>query len=152
MLKIFNSKNNTKTLHFTCVTASTTQLYFTWRGKRYEPGDSILITDVGLHVTRGDNIGPGDSLVCNTTDVNTQCCTDVGGVGEWFFPNGSIVLHSIDDPNRNTQIIRTGHANQVRLNFRTRQTSPTGEYTCVVPETGGSVIQTAGIRLIIGRF
>ena len=90
--------------------------------------------------------------MCNTTDVNTQCCTDRGGVGEWFFPNGSIVLRNIDDPNRNSQIVRTGRANQVRLNFRTQQTSPTGEYTCVLPETGSSVIQTAGIRLVSGRF
>ena len=124
-----------------------TQLYFTWRGNRYEPGDSILITDVGVHL--GDS-GPGDSLVCVTTDVNTQCCTDTGDIGEWFFPNGSMVLHNIDDSNRNTQIVRTGHANQVRLNFRTRQTSPTGEYTCVVPVTNGSVNQTAGIRLVTG--
>ena len=132
-------------------TGTTTQLYFTWRGSRYEPGDSILITDVGLHVTSGDNIGPGDSLVCVTTAVNTQCCTDVGGVGEWFFPNGSMVLRNIDDPNQNSQIVRTGRANQVRLNFRTEQTSPTGEYTCVVPDTGGSVNQTAGIRLVTGN-
>ena len=94
--------------------------------------------------------GPADSLVCVTTDVNTQCCTDRGGVGEWFFPNGSMVLRNIDDTNGNTQIIRTGRANQVRLNFRTRQTSPTGEYTCVVPEANSSVIRE-GIRLVTGR-
>ena len=128
-------------------TGTATQLYFTWRGNRYEPGDSILITDIRLH---DEDRGAGDSLVCNTTDVNTQCCTDVGGVGEWFFPNGSMVIRNIDDPIRNSQIIRTGRANQVHLNFRTRQTSPTGEYTCVVPETGSSVIQTAGIRLVTG--
>ena len=131
------------------LTGTATQLYFTWRGNRYEPGDSILITDVGVH--DGDT-GPADSLVCVTTDVNTQCCTDVGGVGEWFLPNGSMVIRNIDDPNRNSQIIRTGRAHQVRLNFRTQQTSPTGEFTCVVPETNGSVIQTAGIRLVSGRF
>ena len=126
-----------------------TQLYFTWRDNRYEPGDSILITDVGVH--DGD-VGPGYSLVCVTTDVNTQCCMDVGGVGEWFFPDGSMVIRNIDDPNRNSQIIRTGRANQVRLNFRTHQASPTGEYTCVVPETGGVVNQTAGIRLVTGTI
>ena len=65
-----------------------TQLYFTWRGNRYEPGDSILITDVGVHHS---NAGPGDSLVCVTTDVNTQCCTDQGKgsgsslMGAWSF-------------------------------------------------------------------
>ena len=119
------------------------------KGNRYEPGDSILITDIRLH--DGD-AGPGDSLVCVTTDVNTQCCTDVGGVGEWFFPNGSMVIRNIDDPNFNTQILRTGRANQVRLNFRTRQTSPTGEYTCVVPEADGSVIHVAGIILVTGTY
>ena len=129
-------------------TGTDTQLYFTWRGNRYESGDSILITDVGVH---HGNAGAGDSLVCVTTDVNTQCCTDRGGVGEWFFPNGNMVLHNIDDPNRNSQIM-TGCANQVRLNFRTSQTSPTGEYTCVVPETGSSGNQTAEIRLVTGTY
>ena len=133
------------------LTSTATQLYFTWRGNRYESGDSILITDIKLHQTSGDNIGPGDSLVCVTTDVNTQCCNDTGGVGEWFFPNRTMVIRNIDDPNYNTQIIRTGRANQVRLNFRKRRTSPTGEYTCVVPETDGSVIHKAGIRLVSGR-
>ena len=128
---------------------TTTQLYFNLRGNRYEPGDSILITDVGVHA---GNIGPLNSLVCVTTDVNTQCCNDTGGIGEWFFPNGSMVLRNIDDPNRNTQIVRTGRANQVRLNFRTRQTSPTGEYTGVVPVTDGSVNQIAEIRLVTGTI
>ena len=124
-------------------TGTDTQLYFTWRGNRYEPGDSILITDVGVH--HGD-AGPGDSFVCVTTYVNTQCCTDEGE-GQWYFPNGSIVLRNIDSSS-GTPIIRTGRAHQVRLNFRSRQTSPTGEYTCVVPVTNGSVNQTAGIRLV----
>ena len=112
-------------------------------------GDSILITDIGLHVTSGNDIGPGDSLVCNTADVNTQCCTDEGGVGEWFFPNGSMIPRNNDTV---SHIIRTGRTNQVRLNFRSHKTSPTGEYTCVVPETGSSVIQTAGIRLVTGTY
>ena len=90
--------------------------------------------------------GPGDSFVCVTTYVNTQCCTDEGE-GQWYFPNGSIVLRNIDSSS-GTPIIRTGRAHQVRLNFRSRQTSPTGEYTCVVPVTNGSVNQTAGIRLV----
>ena len=154
MLNIFDSRQQILSyiqlfISHVLLIGTATQLYFTWRGNRYEPGDSILITDVGLHHGDAD---PGDSLVCVTTDVNTQCCTDVGGVGEWFFPNGNTVPRNIDDPNRNSQIVRTGRVNQVRLNFRTRQTSPTGEYTCVVPETGGSVNQTAGIRLVSGRF
>ena len=91
--------------------------------------------------------GPGDSLVCNTTDVTIQCCNDTGGVGEWFFPNGSMIPYNKDTL---SQIVRTGHVNEVHLNFRTHQTSPTGEYTCVVPEAGGLVIKTAGIRLVTG--
>ena len=126
-------------------TGADTQLYFTLKGNRYKPGDSILITDIRVHE---GNTGPGDSLVCNTTDVNTQCCNDTGG-GQWYFPNGSIVLRNIDT-GPEFPIIRTGRTNQVRLNFRRRQTSPTGEYTCVVPVTDGSVNQTAGIRLVAG--
>ena len=88
--------------------------------------------------------------MCVTTDVNTRCCTDEGE-GQWYFPNGSIVLCNIDT-SCGTQIIRTGHSDQVRLNFRTEQTSPTGEYTCVVPVTNGSVNQTARIRLVTGTY
>ena len=128
------------------LTGTDTQLYFTWRGNRYEPGDSILITDVGVHE---GNTGPGDSLVCVTTDVSTQCCNDTGDIGEWFFPNGNIVPRNND---MESQIVRTGRTNQVRLNFREHQESPTGEYICVVPETGGLVIHKAGIRLVTGRF
>ena len=90
--------------------------------------------------------------MCVTTNVNTQCCTDVGGVGEWLLPNENMVIRNVDDTDRNSQIIRTGRTNQVRLNFRSRQTSPTGDYTCVVPESNSSVIQRAGIRLVIGRW
>ena len=146
--------NITHTVSVICVlyyvillfTGTATQLHFTWRGNRYEPGDSILITDIRLH--EGDT-GPGDSLVCVTTDVNTQCCTDEGE-GQWYFPNGSIVLRNVN--NGGISIIRTGRANQLRLNFRSRanKTSLTGEYTCVVPVTDGSVNQTAGIRLVTG--
>ena len=88
--------------------------------------------------------------MCVTTDVNTRCCTDAGE-GQWYFPNGSIVLRNIDTSS-GTEIIRTGRANQVRLNFRTEQTSLTGEYTCVVPVTNGSVNQTAGIQLVTGTY
>ena len=134
-------------------TETDTQLYFTWRGNRYEPGDSILITDVKVHVTSGANIitGPGDSLVCDTTDVNTQCCTDRGDVGEWFFPNGSMVLRNFNT-GPDTPVIRTGRTNQIRLNFRRHPTSLTGEYTCVVPETNSLMNQTAGIRLVTGIY
>ena len=130
-------------------TGTDTRLYFTWRGNRYEPGDSILITDIRLHE---GNTGPGDSLVCVTTEVNTGCCTDAGE-GQWYFPNGSIVLRNINNGGINI-IIRTGRTNQLRLNFRTQTglTSPTGEYTCVVPVTDGSVNQTAGIRLVTGTY
>ena len=41
--------------------------------------------------------------MCVTTDVSTQCCTDVGGVEEWFFPNGTVVIRKL--------MIRTGCAN-----------------------------------------
>ena len=49
--------------------------------------------------------GPRNSLACVTTDVNTQCCTDLGGEGQWYFPNGSIVLPNIHDPNRRELIL-----------------------------------------------
>ncbi len=70
-------------------------------GTVYLPGDTILITDVGDSYLDGDQtnlLEPGPSLVCVTSNVNTMCCR--GGdhpgsdpVGNWLYPNGTIVLN-----------------------------------------------------------
>ena len=110
----------------------------------YLPGDTVLITDIGDFISSTD---PGASLVCVTSNVNTQCCrgSDGGNVGEWFFPDGSIVLrnsHSLD-------FSRSGYTHQVRLNRRNNAMGPIGPYECRVPDDSGG-LQTANIVLTTG--
>ena len=113
----------------------------------YLPGDTILITDIGS-ITTNDTSNPGSSLVCNTTNVNIQCCRGVddpngGGRGEWYLPNGTRILNTPD-----ANFYRTRHTQQVRLNRRNNAISPTGVFICEVPNDADSTMpHTATIRI-----
>ena len=108
----------------------------------YLPGDTILITDIGSF----DRNDPGSSLVCSTTNVNTHCCRNAdnpngGSKGEWYYPNGTRI-------NSRTNFYRTRYVQQVRLNRRNNAMSPTGVFTCEVPNDGDSTMpHTATIRI-----
>ncbi len=98
-------------------------------GTEYLPEDTIPITEVG------DNF---ESLVCVTSNVNTMCCgkddtTGDGPVGNWLYPNGTTVPRNQVNPNGD--ITRSSHTQQICLNRKkTNVISPTGVYTCVVPD------------------
>ena len=131
----------------TCVYIPTppyTELYFTLSGTMYLPGDTILITDIGS-INTNDESDPGSSLVCVTTNVNTQCCNSAdnpngGGRGEWLDPDGTRILNTAD-----TNFYRTRSTQQVRLNRRNNAMSPTGVFTCVVPKN--TMNHTANITI-----
>ena len=96
-------------------------------------GDAVLITDIGKFVSTSD---PGTSLVCVTSNINTNCCrvADGGRVGEWHFPNGTMVSpNSPTRPNSKNDITRSGYTHQVRLNRKNNASLPTGIYHCKVP-------------------
>jgi hypothetical protein len=103
----------------------------------YLPGDTVLITDIGVFVVDFD---PGTSLVCRTEHVNTQCCrgSDGGNVGEWFDPDGTQLPRLGGD--LTADFSRSGYAQQVRLNRRNNAMSPTGAFECRVPTYYGSVV------------
>ena len=113
----------------------------------YLPGDTVLITDIGeFTATTAD--GAGTSLVCVTSNVNTECCrgSDGGNVGEWYFPDGTIVPRYSQDPN--ADFSRSAFTHEVRLNRRnTGAMSPTGAYECRVPSLGGGVLVIASIMI-----
>ena len=115
----------------------------------YQSGDTVLITDIGSTLVGDDRSDPGSSLVCITTNVNTNCCrpADGGNVGEWFFPDGSgsMVPRNSDSPNGD--FTRSGFTHQVRLNRRNNAMSPLGTYTCVVPDMNYTVNHNATITL-----
>jgi hypothetical protein len=127
--------------------APSSGLYFTLGDIVYLPGDTVLITDIGV-VAGGDN--PGTSLVCRTEHVNTWCCrgTDGGKVGEWFDPNGNLL------PRFGTALTadfsRNGYTHQVRLNRRNEAMSPTGAFECRVPRMEDGDLVVASITISAG--
>ena len=117
-------------------------MYFTLAGTVYLPGDTVVITDIG------EFTDPGTSLVCVTSNVNTECCrgSDGGNVGEWHFPDGTIVPRYNQDPN--ADFSRSAFTHEVRLNRRnTGAMLPTGAYECRVPSLGGGVLVIASIMI-----
>ncbi len=127
------------------------------RGTVYLPGDTINITDVGdstvglCEDSTQNRTDPGLSLVCVTSNVNTNCCrgrdNPGGRVGNWLYPNGTIVPLDVVNPNGN--FTRTSYTHQIRLNRkRSDVMSPTGAYTCQVPDgPNSSLIHTVNLTL-----
>ena len=117
-------------------------MYFLLNGALRTPDEAIAITDIGVD----SGADPGASLVCVTSNVNTQCCreADGGDVGEWYFPNGTLVSR-----NSTGNISRSSFTGQVRLNRRNNATLPTGIYECRVP-AGNGFLQVARVALLRG--
>ena len=124
-----------------------TGLYFTLSDTVYLPGDTILITDIGSEDT-DDRSDPGSSLVCNTNNVNTHCCSgqdnpNGGGRGEWYLPDGTRILYTT-----NTNFYRSRYSQQVRLYRNSTAIGPTGVFTCEVPNDADSTMpHRATIRI-----
>ena len=109
----------------------------------YLPGDTI--TDIGAQMSTD----PGRSLVCVTSNVNTQCCrgSDGGNVGEWYFPNGTMVPRN-SRASRSANFTRSGFTHEVRLNRRNSATSPAGTFECRVPDGVTEELVNASVTLI----
>ena len=122
-------------------------LYFTLNGTVYQSGDTVLITDIGDSETDPDSeADPDSSLVCVISNVNMNCCRgiDGGNVGEWYFPDGTMVPRNSD-----ANFTRSGFTHQVRLNRRNNAMSPTGIYECRVPGEATASVLTA--RITVGE-
>ena len=118
----------------------------------YESGSSVLITEVGEFLSSTGTFFPDSSLVCVTSEVNSQCCRgrDGGNVGEWHFPDGSMV------PRRNqapmADFTRSGYTQQVRLSRRNDALSQVGEYSCRVPREDGCNGEMHVATISLGKF
>ena len=118
-------------------------------GTLYLPGDTILITDIGNAV---NSIYPGSSLVCNTTNVNSDCCRSADntmpngkGRGEWYFQNRTKIFN-----NGSYNFYRTRSAQKVHLNRRNEAiqlTAMAEDFTCGVPNDDGGPIYAATITI-----
>ena len=122
-------------------------LYFTLNGIVYHPGETVIITGIGDSTTDP----AGSSLVCVTRNVNTQCCRpiDKGNVGEWYFPNRTMVPRNSAAPS--ADFTRSGYARQVRLNRRNSAMSPTGMFECRVPDSGAASGSEITAQITIGE-
>ena len=108
----------------------------------YLPGESVVITDIGQQPA-GVRADPGSTLECVTNNVNTQCCrsADGGNIGEWFYPDGSMVSHANTIGLSTNMFARYAYTHHVRLGSIGTPTGPLGVYRCDVPdgETGSNV-------------
>ncbi len=120
--------------------------------KTLKDGDTINITDIGMQNLRALQY-PGNTLVCDTTYVNYNCCRDsesgMGAIGNWYTPMGHpvVTLNSIIDSLENrATLYRVVHIRQVRLGSTGSPIEPLGVYTCNVPaENGMNVTATVNI-------
>ena len=129
-------------------------LYFMFNNTMYQPGDSVLISDIGPQPSvRSDS---GSTLVCATTNVNTACCrsTDdngfmndtAGAVGEWLYPDGTLVPRGSES--NVIDFARFGFTHQVRLARKVSGSiPPLGVYTCQVPGLSTGVLYNASITI-----
>ena len=125
-------------------------------GILYLPNYTLNLPEIGSQPD--DRRDPGSTLVCVTTNVNTACCRNgdnnevtnatAGAVGEWYYPNGTLVHRS-----NGTGFRRYGYTHQVRL---AREISSSkllpGVYTCQVPEPSTCILHNASITIQTGKF
>lgn len=136
-----DSSGSTCDVHDTDATVPPTGLYFRLRDTLYLSGATVPITNIGgANFEHNQESDSGLALVCVTSNVNTNCCrtSDGGNVGEWHFPNGTMVLrHSevLQNGVNTRDFSRNGYTHEVRLNrHNTAALMPTGEYQCRVPD------------------
>ncbi len=111
-------------------------------------GDFICITDIGVQPLDRDD--PGHTLVCDTSNVNQNCCRNaesgIGAIGNWYLPTGLpiISLNKLQNNGSiNDTLYRVLHTHQVRLGSTGSPTGPLGFYICSVPNINGVYINAS---------
>ncbi len=117
-------------------------------------GDGPIITTNNTEILI-TNIGGGGQppLTCHTDSYT--CCRradnyihDIGGLGRWTWPNGSVILNNASSIAAGQQFYIVRNAAQlIRLARRegNNPLSPTGSYCCTVPTTEGNMILCANL-------
>ena len=115
-------------------------------------GPSIITDNTEILITTIGEDGSLPSLTCHT-DL-TACCRsgDNGGngpLGQWTYPNGSVLLKNKDSATTGQQFYsnRNRFSQIIGLNRRetTNPVTPTGSYCCTVPTTGGDMTLCANL-------
>ncbi len=98
----------------------------------------------------------GAALICNTDNINTECCRSSdnngnGPIGDWFYPNNSQVIHNSQDASTNNTFVRILFQREVRLVRRGSPTRPRGLYRCEVPNSRSETV-SASIYIVSGEY
>ena len=107
----------------------------------YSRNVAVDLTEVGAN---------SDALICLTTLM--ECCRGIdtngaGAMGNWMFPDGSFVTSQSGDPS----LSRSRGPSSVLLHRINNAMSPTGVYTCEIPDAN-SISTTLNIYLYIGQL
>ena len=118
----------------------------------YLPGDTVLITDIGVAGISGAEVAEArTSLVCETANLNITCCRGAGDgnrAGDWYFPNGGEVPSN--NGNDGADFARSGYTQQVRLNRRNGAMTPTGTFECRILDGDDMLLGSANITVTTG--
>ena len=118
----------------------------------YLPGNSVNISDIGAQPL-DNRFNPGSTLVCVTTNVNTNCCRSSdsnsnGRIGNWYYPNEDMVNYP--DAASGDNFTKFVQRHQLRLSSRGAPEGPLGEYRCEIPDgSGGNAIASINIINIL---
>ena len=97
-------------------------VYISHNGAVIEHDSSILITDIGTSSPH--------QLVCNTD--RTPCCRGSNIAGDWFYPEGGLVMHTSASQGFGRDRSDNGEINLYRGDPDVM--SPTGRFCCRVPD------------------
>ena len=114
-------------------------LGFVLNGVNYSNGSTVLRTDIGE-----------EDAALNCTTDSTTCCRNGFGetrAGNFYFPNGSIVLREVDVPS--DSYYRTRFSMLIGLN-RLPAATLTGQFRCEIPDASGTTVNLfINIRMLI---
>ena len=112
------------------------QLIF--RGVSYPNNSVLLLNDIGQFST-------GSAILFTT---NRSPCCSTNGIGEWYYPNGSLVPNNAAGQG----FFRTRGKNQtIYLNRRNNAQSPTGSFCCELPDDS-DVTHRLCVTFLIGMM
>ena len=98
-------------------------MYFELNGQVYTNNSVVTIDAVGENE---------NGLICKTNKQN--CCGNKPNrFGEFYYPNGAKVLIKSSQDG----FYRNRGDSLIRLNRRAGTVSPTGRYSCVIPDSSG---------------
>ena len=98
----------------------TAPLHLLFRGVSYPNNTQLFLGDTG-------DTSTGSAILCTT---NKSPCCATNHLGEWYYPNGSMVLN-----NAAGEDFYRGRGDQtIRLNRRNNAQSPTGSFCCELPD------------------